>query len=148
MLGLAVAGSAVATPQDSSLNNQYAKLKKAYWRADSRAALSLFGTNFTWVKPMGEVVRYPEFANNLRRLFDAPGIRFRVVDMKNDSVNVNGDEAWVRSHKTLKYQQRIDGRMVTSNIAMETVDTWRRSPAGWKLFKIQVVDQTESNDGS
>lgn len=133
---------------NSSLNSQYAKLKKAYWQTDYKKAISVFGTNFTWIKPMGEKVGYTEFASGLRRLFDAPGIRFRTVDMKNDSVNVNGEEAWVRSSKRIVYSQRISGRNVTSTIQMETVDTWRHSPAGWKLFKIQVLSQTEDNSGS
>lgn len=146
---LAVLCAAPALAQnDTSLNNQYAKLKKAYWKTDYRQAISFFGSNFTWVKPMGEKVGYTEFAAGLRRLFNSPGMHFNVVDMKNDSVNVTGDEAMVRSDKKLQYTQHIDGRNVTSTITMATVDTWRRSPAGWKLFKIQVLSQSEQNSGS
>ncbi len=133
---------------NASLNNQYAKFKKAYWQTDYKRAVSVIGNNFTWVKPMGEKVSYSEFTSDLRRLFESPGIQFRTVDMKNDSVNVNGDEAWVRSSKRMVYSQKINGRSVTSTIQMETVDTWRRSAAGWKLFKIQVLSQTQDNSGS
>jgi hypothetical protein len=129
------------------IERQYAKLKQAYWKENYKQAISVFGTNFTWIKPMGERVGYKAFAANLKSMFDLTDLQFHTVDMKNDSYSVTGDEAMVRSDKHISYSQRINGRMVRSHVHMQTVDTWRRGPGGWKLYKIQVLNQEESNDG-
>lgn len=129
------------------LEKQYGKLKAAYWKHNYKQAISLFGTNFIWVKPMGEKVGYKDFAADLKKMFGAPGLEFNTVDIKNDSYSITGDEAMVRSSKHMSYSQRISGRMVTAHKKMDTVDTWRRGPGGWKLYKVQVLSQEEHNEG-
>lgn len=137
-----------AFAQDQAgVDKQYAKLKAAYWKENYKQAIGVFGTNFVWIKPMGEKVGYREFANQLKGMFDLTDLEFHTVDMKNDSYSFTGDEAMVRSNKHISYSQRINGKMVRSHIHMETVDTWRRGAGGWKLHKIQVLSQEEKNDG-
>jgi len=144
---LATLSLAASADHHEGIERQYAKLKQAYWKENYKQAIGVFGTNFTWVKPMGERMGYKAFANHLRSMFDLTDLKFHTVDMKNDSYSVTGDEAMVRSDKNISYSQRIGGRMVRSHVRMQTVDTWRRGPDGWKLFKIQVLNQEESNDG-
>lgn len=146
---LAVAAMAMTSlAQDrTGVDRQYAKWKKAYWNESYSQAISVFGTNFTWIKPMGEKVGYREYAAGLKKMMSLTDLEFKVVDMKNDSYSFTGNEAQVRSNKHISYSQRINGRMVTAHVHMDTVDTWRRGPGGWKLFKVQVLSQENENDG-
>jgi hypothetical protein len=149
MILVAVGSAASAGADDrSSLERQYAGLKKAYWNKDASRTLGYFNENFTWTKPMGEVVSRSEFAAELKRMLHAPRLRFEVLDMKNDSYDFTGDEARVRSSKHFVYTEWVDGRTVRVNLNMQTVDTWRRSPRGWGLYKVEVLNQTEDHGGS
>jgi hypothetical protein len=130
-----------ALDEKAALENQYARLCKAIVAGDSKTTTGMLAPSFTWVNPDGSVVTRSQFIAKERES-EAAGMKFHEVSMKNDSYDIEGGTARVRSTSRIVVSMPEGKKRQKFLITTEGVDTWRKSPKGWMIYKVEVVNET------
>lgn len=151
--GAAVSPSAaVATPDTSSVRREleqwYDKNQRAFSAKDVATIMALRTDDFHTVAPDGAVRNRAEMEQHTRSLLN--GID-RWISQSNDinSLEVSGDlaRAVVRQH-LVRMALRSDGKVHHIETWATQDETWRRTPDGWKLYRVENVrDQRRLIDG-
>lgn len=136
-----VAVFAGALDEKSALENQYARLCKAIKAGDFKTTTGMLGPQFTWVNPDGTSMNRAEFIAKEKGMA-ASGVKFLEVSMKNDSYDIEGGTARVRSTARIVISMPEGGKRQKYLITSEGVDTWRKSPKGWMMHKVEVTAET------
>jgi len=140
---LAATVFAGALDEKAALVNQYARLSKAIVAGDGKTTTAMLAPKFTWVNPDGTVLSRAEFLAKEQASAEA-GLKFHECSMKNDSYDIEGGTARVRSTSRIVVSMPEGKKRQKFLITAEGVDTWRKSPKGWMLYKVEVVHETFS----
>lgn len=147
-LGLAVAVFAIGGadgPKDiAAVEKGYQKLIQLIKKKDARGLIAFCTPDFSWTNPNGQVMRGKEFAEMMKSQMSAPGLKFHTVEMKNDSYGFMGDECAVRNTTIIKMSMKMNGQTMTMTGISEGVDTWRKTPRGWRPCRVQIVKETQN----
>lgn len=146
-LGLAALAASDGPRDVSAIEKGYRKLEALIKSKDTRGILAFCTSDFSWTDPLGHVMHRREFGEMMKGQMDAPGLKFHVVEMKNDSYGFMGDECDVRNTTTVKLSMKMNGKMMTMTGVSEGVDTWRKTPAGWRPAKVQIVKEAQNMGG-
>ncbi len=130
-----------------AIQAQYLKLSRAIKSKSVPAMMAICERDFTWVDPSGKVMDRKTFEAMNRSQMKMPGLKFHVFDFKNDSFGFMGDECMVRNTTTMKMSAKMNGQTMTMSGTTECVDYWRRTPRGWRPYKVVVVHETQSMGG-
>lgn len=130
------------------LEDWYAENKRAFIAKDFDAIMALRTEDFHSVTPDGAVHDRAEMEQHTRALL--AGIdRWIAQDFDLDSLEVTGDlvRAVVRQHID-RMARRSDGLVHHVETWVTQRETWRRTPAGWKLYRVDGLrDQRRLIDG-
>lgn len=129
-----------AGDEKSALENQYTRFCKALKSGDQKVTFGMLGPQFTWVNPDGSSLSRAEFIAKEKAM--AGGVKFLEVTMHNDSYDIEGGTARVRSAARIVMSMNQGGKWQKFLITAESVDTWRKSPKGWMMHKVEVVAES------
>ncbi|MEQ1823744.1 MAG: nuclear transport factor 2 family protein [Fimbriimonadaceae bacterium] len=124
-----------------SLEKAYAKLKAAIVRKDIKAIMGMCSADFSWTDPKGMTMSAKDFHAMMKGQFAAPGLRFNKLNMINDSYDFDGNIARVRSRSEMSMSMNANGQKMTMSSSSEGVDTWVKTPKGWLIKKVEVVNE-------
>ena len=157
LLGLALLiVSACATPAVASdearvraeLEQAYRRNEAAMLAKDLAAVMALRTEDFYSVTPDG-LTHDRAAMEQYSRNFLAGVERWISISEEIESLTLDGDEAAaiVRQH-AVRMQLRNDGKVHRVETWVTQRETWRRTPQGWKLAKVdQIRDQRRLVDG-
>lgn len=132
-------------PKDiKAIEAGYRRLESAIKHKNQRALEAMVTNDFTWTDVKGHTMNRKEFFKMNAEEMAAPGLKFHVVEMKNDSYGFMGDECTVRNHTTVKMSMKMDGKMMTMTGTSEGVDTWRKTKSGWRPCKVVTTHESQS----
>jgi len=132
-------GISTAGDDSAALKNSYARLCKAIMRMDMSASHAMLAPDFTRVDPKGHAMTRAEFIAMDKERMKMPGLKFHEVSMKNDSYDFMGKEARVRSTGTFVMSMMEGGKRMKMKAWSEGVDSWRKTPKGWRIYKVEVT---------
>lgn len=127
----------------AAIEKQYAKLKVAIVAKDMERVMRLCTSDFVWVLPSGQSMGRKEFQTMMSGQMAMKGLTFHKVSMKNDSFGFMGNECRVRCSSDLNMSAIMDGKRMSMTSLSESVDTWRRTPKGWKICKVEVLSDVQ-----
>jgi hypothetical protein len=131
----------------AAIEKGYRKLESLIKKKDTRGLMAFCSSDFSWTNPNGQVMHRKEFGEMMKGQMSAPGLKFHLVEMKNDSYGFMGDECNVRNTTIVKLSMKMNGQMMTMTGVSEGVDTWRRGPRGWRPAKVVIVKETQTPGG-
>jgi ketosteroid isomerase-like protein len=142
------AGTAGTSAVRHELEQWYDENKRAFLAKDVDAIMALRTEDFHTVAPDGTVRDRAEMEHYTRGLLN--GIdRWISQSFEIDSLEVSGDlaRAIVRQHLD-RMARRSDGLVHHVETWVTQRETWRRTPDGWKLYRVDSVrDQRRLIDG-
>ncbi len=124
-----------------SLEKAYDKLKAAIVRKDIKAIMGMCTADFSWTNPQGQTMSAKDFHAMMKGQFATPGLKFNKLNMINDSYDFDGNIARVRSRSEMSMSMRQNGQTMTMASSSEGVDTWVKTPKGWLVKKVEVVNE-------
>ena len=130
------------------LEQRYEENWRAFLAKDVAAIMALRTEDFHTVSPDG-VVNDRGAMERYTRGFLAGIDRWNSQSIEIDSLEVSGDlaQAVVRQH-LVRMALRADGKVHHVETWVTQRETWRRTPAGWKLYRVDGVrDQRRLIDG-
>ncbi len=141
-----------ATPNTAAvrreLEQRYDENRRAFLAKDFNAIMALRTEDFHAVTPDGAVHDRAEMEQATRALLD--GIdRWIATTIEIESLELSGDlaRATVRQHAD-RMARRSDGLIHHVETWVTQRETWRRTPAGWKLYRVDSIrDQRRLIDG-
>ena len=126
----------------------YDENRRAFFEKDVSALMALRSHDFHSVTPDGVVHERPEMEQSTRAFLN--GIdRWIAQTIDIDSVEVTGELARAVVHQHLdRMALRSDGRVHHVQTWVTQRETWRRTPEGWKLYRVDNLrDQRRLIDG-
>lgn len=131
----------------AAIEKEYTKLKAGIAHKDMKAIMALCTNDFSWTDAQGHVMVRADFEKMMSGQFAMKGLKFSKVAMKNDSFGFMGNECAVRCSADMSMSAWMNGKTMTMSGVTESVDTWRRTPKGWKICRVQVTHETQQYGG-
>ncbi len=131
----------------AGIEKAYSALKAGIVRKDMKAIMALCTSDFSWVDPKGHAMSRGDFQKMRTGQFAMKGLKFTKMSMKNDSYGFMGNECAVRCSSDMSMSALMNGKTMTMRGVTESVDTWRRTPQGWKMCRVQVTHETQQYGG-
>lgn len=138
-----VAAAAFTTAGDdkASVEKQYQRMCHAMLKGDGKTLTAMLAPGFTWVNANGTSMSRAVFVAKEKE-YAKMGVKHLEVSMKNDSYDIEGGTARVRSTARIVMSMPQGKTKAKYLVTAESVDTWRQSPKGWMLYKVEVVSET------
>lgn len=130
-----------------AIEAQYAAYQRAIRRHDVRAALATMADDASMVYPSGKTYDRQQIGNSLAGMLrDLRTIKEWTIKVAHLSVRSTGAEATVGERMVSTY---VDGAGVLHHQTLIDfyVDTWVRTPHGWRLRNTQVMRGQATVDG-
>ena len=138
----AISVSADQASDKKSLDAAYGRLTAAIKRKDVKALMGMVTSDFSWIDAQGKVMDRGAFFAMCKKEFGNPNMKFISLVMTNDSYDFDGTIARVRTRTAGSVSMKMGGQAMKMSSKSEGVDTWQKTPAGWRVKKVEVVSET------
>jgi hypothetical protein len=133
------AAAANSNSVTSSIEEQLARYRQAVRTKDVAAALSIFDVSFRVVLPNGKIQSANSAAAELER-FIKETVTMDPWTMKLGPVAIKGTVATVKVSEDFQRTFRTPGGSgQTTRELSEVLDTWMKTPKGWKLKEVKLL---------